>query len=85
MERNSKMSNKEQGTVLYDFIFPPQGTQLDEILVISSLAKRKEPPKIFWKYFDLFRRKQISVQEFSSLTEISLLELEQYTEHIGSF
>jgi len=29
-----------------------------------------EIPKSFWKYYDLYRRKKISLHEFSSLSEL---------------
>ena len=29
------------------------------------------PPKVFWKYYDLYRRKQISLTEFSRLSGLS--------------
>lgn len=32
-------------------------------------------PKIFWKYYDLFRRKQIALSEFSKKTNISEKQL----------
>ncbi len=32
-------------------------------------------PKIFWKYYDLFRRKQITLSEFSERTAYSEEEL----------
>ena len=31
-----------------------------------------EIPKIFWKYYDLFRRNKISLLEFSSLSCLSI-------------
>lgn len=43
-----------------------------------------EIPKIFWKYFDSYRRKQLTLEEFSlatglskSLLEIILSEIQQ--------
>lgn len=32
-------------------------------------------PKIFWKYYDLFRRKQITLSQFSQETKLSEKEL----------
>lgn len=37
-----------------------------------------ELPKIFWKYFDLYRRKIISIDEFSENSGIDKNELEMY-------
>jgi len=32
-------------------------------------------PKVFWKYFDLFRRGKLSLSEYSILSELSEQEL----------
>ena len=37
-----------------------------------------EPPKTFWKYYDLFRRKQITLEQFSQLSKITIDELHFY-------
>ena len=37
--------------------------------------KNCEPPKSFWKYYDLFRRKQITLEQFSALSQIAIDEL----------
>ena len=34
-----------------------------------------EIPKSFWKYYDLFRRKQISLEAFSRLSELTEEEI----------
>lgn len=39
---------------------------------ISSL------PKIFWRYYDCFRRKQITLSEFSQLTGLTESEIKAY-------
>ena len=39
---------------------------------ISSL------PKVFWKFYDLYRRKQITLLEFSRLTGLSEKTLRSY-------
>lgn len=43
---------------------------------ISSL------PKIFWKYYDRFRRKQITLSEFSRLTGLTENEIRAYLKMI---
>lgn len=35
-------------------------------------------PKTFWKYYDLYRRKQISMKEFAELAGISERQLRAY-------
>ena len=34
-----------------------------------------EPPKSFWKFYDLYRRKQISLKQFSHLSGLSIYEI----------
>lgn len=33
-------------------------------------------PKIFWKYYDLYRRKMLSIDDFSSKTGLSVESLQ---------
>lgn len=37
-----------------------------------------EPPKIFWKYFDLYRRKKLTLADYTQKTGISEERLEEY-------
>ena len=37
-----------------------------------------EPPKEFWKYYDLYRRKKLSLEEFSKCSEIEIHYLVEY-------
>ena len=39
------------------------------------MEANKEIPKSFWKYYDLYRRKQISLKEFSLLSDLSEEEI----------
>lgn len=39
---------------------------------------QNDPPKIFWKFYDLFRRKQITLEQFSSETGISTQDLIEF-------
>lgn len=41
-----------------------------------------EIPKIFWKYYDLFRRKLITLEEFSEKTSLQVGVLVFYLESI---
>lgn len=40
------------------------------------------PPKVFWKYYDLYRRKQISLEEFSRLSGLKTYEICSYLDAI---
>ena len=37
-----------------------------------------EPPKIFWKYYDLYRRKRMSLSEYAAATGLSAFEIRHY-------
>ena len=41
-----------------------------------------EPPKVFWKYFDSYRRKVITLEEFSKLSTISIPDLKVFLAEI---
>lgn len=37
-----------------------------------SLSKEyRDPPKAFWKYYDLYRRKQITLDEYAVMTGLA--------------
>ena len=40
------------------------------------MEKSCEMPKIFWKYYDLFRRKKITLDEYSAKTAIDKVKLQ---------
>ena len=39
-------------------------------------------PKVFWKYYDAYRRKQISLKEFSKLTDLPEALLRKYLREV---
>lgn len=42
-----------------------------------------ETPKVFWKYFDLYRRKQITIQEYSNLSGLSKREIALFLKELA--
>ena len=40
-------------------------------------------PKIFWAYYDLFRRKLISIDDFSKETNLSKETIDHFLEEIS--
>ena len=40
-------------------------------------------PKIFWAFYDLFRRKQIDLDEFSQRSNLTKREIEEYLKEIS--
>lgn len=41
-----------------------------------------EIPNIFWKYYDLFRRKKITLDEFCALTSLTKEQIEAFLREI---
>ena len=39
-------------------------------------------PKVFWKYYDAYRRKQISLKEYSKLTDLPERVLRKYLREV---
>lgn len=48
------------------------------LTVRTQHAEFKEPPKIFWKYYDLYRRKRISLHEYSIATGLPVFAIRHY-------
>jgi hypothetical protein len=42
----------------------------------------EEPPKVFWKYYDLYRRKRISLTEYAATTGLSAFAIRHYLRNI---
>lgn len=41
-----------------------------------------EPPKIFWRYYDLYRRKKMSLEKFAQCSNLPMDELRQYLSYV---
>lgn len=48
--------------------------RLNKIIYINNT----EIPKIFWKYYDLYRRNKIQIKEFSEKTTLSVEAIMKY-------
>ena len=46
--------------------------------MIDYNLKADDIPKIFWKYFDLYRRKKITIQKYSEMTGLHIAILEAF-------
>ena len=46
--------------------------QLGNDYLLGFRQLEKEPPKVFWQYYDLYRRGKITIDEFRSLSGISV-------------
>ena len=74
MDKN--ITNQDTGinyTLLGDY-YLPDITPLDFV--------SKEPPKVFWKHYDLYRRGKITIEEYSGFSNISVFLLSIYLHNI---
>ena len=49
---------------------------------ISTSVEALEPPKVFWKYYDLYRRKRISLSEYAAATGLSAFVIRRFLENV---
>ena len=49
---------------------------------IFTSAETLEPPKVFWKYYDLYRRKRISLNEYAAATGLSAFTIRHFLKNI---
>ena len=47
-----------------------------------SASETLEPPKVFWKYYDLFRRKRISLSEYAAATGLSAFAIRHFLKNV---
>ena len=49
---------------------------------ISTSVEASEPPKVFWKYYDLYRRKRISLSEYAAATGVSAFAIRHFLKNV---
>ena len=49
---------------------------------ISASVETLEPPKVFWKYYDLYRRKRISLSEYATATGLSAFAIRHFLKNV---
>lgn len=49
---------------------------------ISASVETLEPPKVFWKYYDLYRRKRISLSEYAAATGLSAFAIRHFLKNV---
>lgn len=47
-----------------------------------STSETLEPPKVFWKYYDLFQRKRISLSEYAAATGLSAFAIRHFLKNV---
>ena len=54
----------------------------DPAACISASVETLEPPKVFWKYYDLYRRKRISLSEYAAATGLSAFAIRHFLKNV---
>ena len=54
----------------------------DLALRIQTSVETVEPPKVFWKYYDLYRRKRISLSEYAAATGLSAFAIRHFLKNV---
>ena len=49
---------------------------------ISTFVETVDPPKVFWKYYDLYRRKRISLSEYAAATGLSAFAIRHFLKNV---
>ena len=54
----------------------------DPAACISAFVETVDPPKVFWKYYDLYRRKRISLSEYAAATGLSAFAIRHFLKNV---
>lgn len=54
----------------------------DQAACISTFVETVDPPKVFWKYYDLYRRKRISLSEYAAATGLSAFAIRHFLKNV---
>ena len=54
----------------------------DPVACISTSVEAVDPPKVFWKYYDLYRRKRISLSEYAAATGLSAFAIRHFLKNV---
>ena len=71
--RMNNIRNRAMEMVNNDLIYAG-----DPAARISASVETLEPPKVFWKYYDLYRRKRISLSEYAAATGLSAFAIRHF-------
>lgn len=53
-----------------------------QLICSQFLTKCEEPPKIFWKFYDSYRRKKITLSEYVIATGIPISVIQYYLKNV---
>ena len=54
----------------------------DPAVRVCTSEEVEEPPKAFWKYYDLYRRKRISLSEYAAATGLSAFAIRHFLKNV---
>ena len=75
--RMNNIRNRAMEMVNNDLIYAG-----DPAARISASVETLEPPKVFWKYYDLYRRKRISLSEYAAATGLSAFAIRHFLKNV---
>ena len=75
--RMNNIRNRAMEMVNNDLIYAR-----DPAARISTSVETLEPPKVFWKYYDLYRRKRISLSEYAAATGLSAFAIRHFLKNV---
>ena len=55
----------------------------DPAACTSTSVESIDPPKVFWKYYDLYRRKRISLSEYAAATGLSAFAIRHFLKNVA--
>ena len=77
ISRMNNIRNRAMEMVNNDLIYAG-----DPAARISASVETLEPPKVFWKYYDLYRRKRISLSEYAAATGLSAFAIRHFLKNV---
>lgn len=77
VSRMNNIRNRAMEMVNNDLIYAG-----DPAARISASVETLEPPKVFWKYYDLYRRKRISLSEYAAATGLSAFAIRHFLKNV---
>lgn len=75
--RMNNIRNKAIEMVNNDLIYAG-----DPAACISTSVETVDSPKVFWKYYDLYRRKRISLSEYAAATGLSAFSIRHFLKNV---
>lgn len=77
VRRMNNIRNRAMEMVNNDLIYAR-----DPAACISTFVETVDPPKVFWKYYDLYRRKRISLSEYAAATGLSAFAIRHFLKNV---